>query len=284
MRARVREALIQTLPTVRADSFIALSFAFMALDLALPKTGPLRERLAEYFDDFPLAEFVTDVLTEDLERRDERYEHEQKLTDLDGYQDPAGVADNFIERFQTLPWSYILTFALPHQLHELIPADSTTLQLSPQLCICRPTQDFQGLYPLETDNPVLNNSLLGPTGFFSPHPKGARAQWEPGAVYFQIQVEGFIGRYALSPTVNAAEHLVRSFFGLGLATEVFKSTGFFRAHSRTIPVYVHRATRDGRWEPSTIYTLSPSIGRGLHSLTVGDPNDALRIEPPDTEG
>jgi hypothetical protein len=218
VRARVREALIQTLPTIRADSFIAMSFAFMALDLALPKTGPLRERLAEYFDDFPLADFVMDVLTEDLDRRNETYEQEQKLTDLDGYQDPAGVADNLIDRFQTLPWSYILTFALPHLLHELIPADSTTLQLSQQLRICRPTQQFQALYPLETDNPALNNLLLGPTGFFSPHPKGTQAQWEPDAVYLQIQVEGFIGRYAMSPTVNAVEHLVRSFFGLGLAT------------------------------------------------------------------
>jgi hypothetical protein len=45
VRARVREALIQTLPTVRADSFIALSFAFMALDLAFfNKTGLIQCR------------------------------------------------------------------------------------------------------------------------------------------------------------------------------------------------------------------------------------------------
>jgi hypothetical protein len=280
VRARVKDALARALSTVGVGNYISMSFAFMAVDAGLPKTGPLRAQLARYLDDFPFSEFVNDVLTEEFQQRsDFQSESGRKLTELPGYEDPSVAAEDLIRRFETLPWSYKLTAPFPHKLHDLIPADADDFELGPNLRICRATPEFQERYPLATDHPAINQRLLPPTGLINPHPPGAKAQWESNEVYFQIDAEGFIGRYAYSPTTSAAEGLLRSFFGLGLASDLFQSHSYLLSYSRPIPVYIHRATRAGTWEPVTRYDLSESVTRGIRSLYLGHPNDALRILP-----
>ena len=284
VRSRVRDAIAQALPHIQVGSYIAMSFAFMAVDMALPKKSPVRELLARYLDDFPLSDFINDVLSEDLERRDDfRFDSERKLTDLEGYDDPKATAEELISRFETLPWSYALTAVLPHQLRELIPDGAAEIQLGPSLRICRPTHAFQTAFPLLADNPAANDRLAGPARYFNRGQPRAAAQWAFDEIYFQIDAQGFIQRFPYSPTVSTAERLLRSFCGLGLATGLFQSHSYLASHSAPIPVFVHRRAVNGKWEPFTRYNLSESVARGLRTLYVGHPNDVLRIKPLDTE-
>ncbi len=280
VRASAKDAIAQVLPTLDVGSYIAMTFAFMTLDATLPKSGPVRDQLAQYFDGLPLAEFVNEVLSEELEHRDDfRFDSNRKLTDLDGYDDPAATAEGLLRQFETLPWSYRLTGLLPHQLHELLPSGRTAVQLAPNLHICRATPEFQATFSLATDNPSANDRLLGQGAF--ERPRLPAAQWTSDGLYFQIQTEGFIGRHPHSPAISTAEGLVRSFCGLGLAIDLFRSESYLFGHFNPIPVYVHRLSKDGKWIPFTRYNLSDSVARGLHSLHVGDANDMLRIKPLD---
>lgn len=284
VRSRVTDAIAEALPHIQVGSYITMSFAFMAVDAALPKKSLVRELLAKYLDDFPLSEFINDVLSEEFERRDDfRFDSERKLTDLDGYDDPKATAEELIRRFETLPWSYTLTAILPHQLRELIPDGAAEVQLGPSLRICRPTPAFQTAFPLLADTPAANDRLAGPAGYLSRGQPRATTLWDSAEVYFQIEAQGFIQRYPYSPTVSTAERLLRSFLGLGLATGLFQSHSYLASHSAPIPVFVHRRTANGNWEPFTRYNLSESVAQGLRTLYVGHPNDALRIKPPDTE-
>ncbi len=284
VRSNVKAALAAALPGIPAGGYIGMNFAFMAVDAALPKKNAVRDQLAEYLGDFPLSEFVNDVLTEDLENREDfkQFGSNHKLTDLKGYEDPSAISENLINRFETLPWSYMLTLRLPHHLHDLVPINVPRVELGANLHVCRGTTEFQRTFPLTTDNLALKERLLGPPpGPINPRPPNAQAYWDRDEVYLQIQTAGFIGRYGHSQTTQTAKRLLRSFIGFGLATELFEEHSYFRSYSDAMPIYVHRASTHGTWQPLTRFNLSASVARGIYAVYITG-TDPLRIKSMDT--
>lgn len=94
-KKRLIEVITKGLSFIIADHgmFIDRKSYFIGLfqaDEVVPKNGKLAKQLAEYVDEFPIMDFVSDTLTVELRDLD-KYQKEPasiKLTELEGYTDP----------------------------------------------------------------------------------------------------------------------------------------------------------------------------------------------------
>jgi hypothetical protein len=74
--------------------------------------------MVDYISEFPFSDFVIDTLETELWELDKYVSNPPavKLTDIEGYAEKETVAARLINAFNSLPWTYQLTFALPKQL------------------------------------------------------------------------------------------------------------------------------------------------------------------------
>jgi hypothetical protein len=277
-RTRLRELLIDALPDIKAKNgmFIErLTAARLILaDAILPRTGQFRERLLEYIGDFPLADFVIEVLGQELWELD-RYLFDQtpNIPDIPEYADVPATADRLLTDFESLPWSYRVTIPLPEALDGLLPPGYDSLDLSPSVRLVRATGEFISEFPLTHSNGQrtrrMGGTSLGLLGLLS-DPK-----WETDRMYLQISTDGFINQYGTSATAHTALRLLRSFCGLGIATRLFKYEYAYSATPFKSSPYVHRKSSDGIWSPATRFDLDESISHGLSGLKLHDLNGKL---------
>lgn len=274
-RASLHAALKAALPkfTINNGMFPNRSSIDRLIDAecVLPQTGKLHDRLVEYVDDFPFTEFILDVLGDELWHLDKyRPDTNPKLTEIQGYHDADAVAARLLDQFESLPWQYRLTVKLPDALGELLHSAETAATLSPSICIIRATEEFANQFPLETASDQLNQRLAGGENVLNFLAKAKpKPKWDYGSLYLQIATEGFIGQYGASATSSHAERLLRSLFGMGLATRLID---FRYTYSPTPPktsVYLHRQG-DGTWEPTTRYDLNDAVSRCIANLRLHD--------------
>lgn len=170
---RLFEVLRTALPTVKAKNGMFIerksAMGIAVCDMTLPQTGKLHERLIEYVDEFPFVEFVLDVLADELWKLD-KYDSEReavKLCEIEGYSDPGAIATRLIDSFQTLPWTYQLSFRLPDQLKGLLRPTVDEVALSPSLKIVRATKQFSSQFPLAAPNKKQQERMKGSVGLLS---------------------------------------------------------------------------------------------------------------------
>ena len=250
-------------------------------DHILPRNGKLHDRLLEYIDSFPLSEFITETIGQELWELDRYLSNTTvNLTEIEEYTDVQALTKRLLDDFDSLPWSYELTIELPEALNNLLPAGSTVATLSPTVRLIRPSHTFIDAFPLAHPNKQRHSRLRGAesgllsTLFLNSEP----AQWDKNRLYLQISAEGFIGQYGGSATSHSTERVLRSLCGLGIATNLFKVEYTYSSTPWKNQVYVHRRYPDG-WQPVTRYSLNEFIARGLSALKLQPIEGML-----DTEG
>jgi Apea-like HEPN len=277
-RKRLNETLAEALPSIEAKNgmFIDLpsTAKLVKADLVLPQTGPLRNRLVEYIDEFPLSVFVTETIGQELYELD-RYLSDQTvaLIDIPEYADAPATANRLLDNFESLPWTYQVSVPLPEALTDIFQPDQDFLALSPSIRIVRPAKAFVEEYPLEHLNSKRNKpTLAGLLG------AGEPTKWNTERLYIQIAGEGFIGPFGGSGTAHTIERTLRSFCGLAIATQLFKVEYTYSPSPWKTSVYVHRKSADDTWFPTTRYDLNEAISRGLDGLKLHDLDGWLDTE------
>jgi GR25 family glycosyltransferase involved in LPS biosynthesis len=156
-----------------------------------------------------------------------------------------------------------LTIRLPQQLVPLLPPGENNIVLSDEIELVRADDNFQGLYPLETDG--ASSPPKGLLGLVASRP----SSWEPSAEYLQISVNGFIGPYGGSTPAWNAESILRAFFGLGIALTLFKATRKYAWPFGSKPsshFIMHRELSDHSWQYEGQLNLGDEQSRALDSL------------------
>jgi hypothetical protein len=276
-RARITELISQAIPLLDVEhgKFVkraseGVVFLFLA-DQALPQRGPLHDTLLAYVDDYPLAEFILDTLGAEL--RYAEYETEpaqKKLVAIAGYENADQVATRLVDEFAALPNHYRITFPLPNELWSCLPdrENQWTLETTSSRLV-RTSKELSDLLPLtassadaqaELSGGSLLSSLLG-TGPLS---------WEDGAVHLQIDVEGFIGPYGGSAPDLECRRFIRSFCGLGIALQLFKTNSNYSSYQPRHRYFVHRKDTDGKWQVERRLELDDSVSRSLARLQLAD--------------
>ena len=272
-RARLDESVAKGLTSVKAKNGMFIermsTLGLAVADFVLPQNGRLHDRLLEYIDSFPLSDFITETIGQELWEIN-RYlpDTTVALTDIEEYADPQAVTKRLLDDFESLPWSYQITIELPEPLNKLVPVDELIVELSPTVRLVRPNVAYDEVFPLDHSNKHRQGRLKGDsTGLLSsllidPQP----AKWDKNRVYLQISVEGFIGQYGGSGTSQKAERALRSLCGLGIATNLFKVEYTYSSTPWKNHVYVHRKMPDGAWTPITRYSLGDAVARGISAL------------------
>jgi hypothetical protein len=166
---------------------------FILADMVLPQSGKLHDRLVDYIDEFPLTDFVTETLGEELWYLDKYLGDSPtvNLSAIEGYGDPSLVAARLVESFDTLPWTYQLTFALPQQISGLLPPSVDEFSLSPKVRLVRATERFAQEFPFSSENKKRQQRMKVSVGLLSSLLFDDPASWKKETLYLQILTEGW---------------------------------------------------------------------------------------------
>lgn len=271
-KARIMELLSKaiTLIDVNHGKFVKRTsggtvFLFMA-DQALPQRGPLHDTLLAYVDDYPLVEFVLDVLASELQSA--KYEAEpaqKKLSEIPGYENTDEVASRLVTQFEALPNKYRITCPLPKALWQCLPADKSqwTFETTSSRLV-RTSKELSELLPLEVTDADKKTELFG-GGLLSSFLTGP-VTWEDDAVHFQMDVEGFVGPYGGSVPDLEARRFIRSVCGLGLALQLFQINSNYPLYPPKHGYFVHRKDNEGKWTAERRLELDDRTSWGLEKL------------------
>lgn len=208
--------------------------ALSSLDEALPKSGKTVAPLASMIDDRPASDFVADRISRQLSgaggwKEDPRSE---PLTDIAGFEDTAAIARDLVAEFDSLPWRYIFSMRLPHQL-------GATL---------RPMIDRTGRQGIGggiylADDRALDPHFPLPPGISSFSLLGDGHAWGANNVYLQVPLEGYADRYGSSGTARRAAETLQTFIGLGIALRLFRYDPSYSPLGFAQPAIVHQVQR-----------------------------------------
>jgi hypothetical protein len=274
-KRRLKELVADGLRSVHAKNgmFIERSSVLnlIVADLALPQTGKLHDRLIQYIDEFPLTDFVTETIGQELYEI-QKYLPDQTvaLTEIAEYKDATATASRLVDDFDTLPWTYRVSIPLSESLKELIPLDQDAIELAPAIRLVRPSDKFVSEFPLEHPNSQRAKRLKEGASLFFGLLDTDRAEWNTERIYLQMACDGFIGQYGGSGTAHTTERMLRSFCGTGIATRLFKFELSYSPTPWKTSAYVHRRLQDDTWSPVTRYELGDAIARGLAGLKLHD--------------
>ena len=207
---RLDEILRDAVQHLRVSNGMMLDWystaALSSLDEALPKSGKTVAPLASMIDDRPASDFVADRISRRLSGAGGWKEEprSEPLTDIAAFEDTAAIARDLVAEFDSLPWRYIFSMRLPHQL-------GATL---------RPMIDRTGRHGIGGGIYVADDRALAPPfplppGISSFSLLGDGHAWGANNVYLQLPLEGYADRYGASGTARRAAETLQTFIGLG---------------------------------------------------------------------
>ena len=233
----------------------------------------MREILEQNVSGEPFSDFVTDVLSTEL-LKTQQYNEEQNpvpLTDIAAYRDRTAVAGRLVSEFQSLPWDYALTIEMPSGIGDALRG-VIGHALSTSVCLLAPNEQFSTEYPSPpwTDVPVRPTTLQSLLSAY-------QARWNPNSVYLQIRMAGFIPRFGSSAPLEEGINTIKSFFGLGLALNFFRSGSRFGEPPANVCPWVHRLAGE-KWEYERYTELDSSLSALVYKLEFDDRDGAVETE------
>lgn len=242
---------------------LSYSGSFMELlnaETKLPQSGPIREALSRYVSDHSVLDFIPEAIQTRLKQL--TYTEERNELPLIAALEIADVevfSGQLLEEFESLPWPYWATINLPRSLADFITRLDQIHELSPQV---RLIHDQAEIGKTAAPDMSASNSLLtGLGGFF-----GKTAKYSEERKALQLKVKGFVPQYGGSGTVDDTRSLMRSFFGIGVALEIFKFS-----YSPALPpsrqqITFRRFDHEEGINPS--HSLSDAETSAIYKLTV----------------
>lgn len=293
--ARLIESVAENLEKARVNNKVFLNFDsipnLFTSDEILPKTGTVRNKLNKsIIEDWPLFYFLYESISRDIYENG-TYDSDAKesfLKELPSYDDLKVKAKQLIEEFNSLPWSYLISYELNANIGQQFRQLIGDHNLSQNLTLTCPTSNYDQIYPLQSgiaqrDKEFFSDSRSGigicgiaglPTDVSKP-----LNQWNQNTSYLQLKTEGFIGQYVKTNPVEEAIATLKSFFGLSLAVRLMKIKEVPLGLSWARPqlesrIIVHRMI-DDKWQVWTTYALPLDLSETLNKLEIDDRDGSL---------
>lgn len=166
------------------------------------------------------------------------------------------LAEQIVSSIESLPRRYSYSFPLSEQIDAgFLPGGPWPI--GTQFEVAKGSA-FTTRYPFPsaTDPDAFQLSFAGLLG---------RPEAQPNRAHLTLALAGYMQPVSLpGPTQEAADHFIRSFFGLALAYNVFRYQQPWRHILRT-DVYVHELT-SGKAEPKMVFPLDSTTSRTLEGI------------------
>lgn len=280
-RNRLIEAVAEGLPTIKVNNGMfldrmSLLFGLFKAEEVIPERGPVRNRLIEYVNDYPVTDFIGERLRTELRERDAYDSNTPSigLTDLEGYEDPRAMAQARVDELESLPWKYTLSIRLPAKIDEFFHGLADELALAEHVRIVTSRVILDERFPLLSPDEKKNRRIHGSGGLLVT-PKDPK--WEENSSYLQIDVQGYVGDYGTTMPAIRAKEAVRSLCGLAIATRLLRVEWTFTPFPMKSHFYVHRHTDVG-CEIDGKFELDDHYASTFNDLELHDLNGKLNEE------
>ncbi len=283
---RLKQLLAENLVRIRVDKNVFLDYqstlGLASLNKVLPGKGSLHDKLQNYIGENPLFDFVYETLSRDLYENG-TYDPEKTATPLQefpNYTDLKSVASCLVDDFESLPWSYLISFELPKSIGEPFSGVLSSYSLTSTLKVVVPNEEYDSLYPLQSGIKERDQWLFMGYGLLSYLSKAET--WNKETVYIQMDKEGFIGRNNIKTMpIEEALGMLKSFIGLSLATRLMKV-----GEERTALPYgappkyrfiIHRNLTEG-WQIWSTYELPTGLSATINKIVIDDLDGRIKAE------
>lgn len=282
-KKRILEIVTEQLPHVIVNNNMFLdrksSYRLFLAEDSLPKKGALKNQLEKYIGEFPLFEFLSESLSREL-YENQKYDSNSpsaKLTEINGYEDSEALTKRLIESFSTLPWEYTLTIKFENDFGELFCKKIKNFSVSDSIQLSCPDEEFKNRFPLVSGNEARDRSLLGGNllglGLRIPTPQ----EWDENAIYFQVKVDGFIGKYGITAPLEEAISIFKSFCGLSIALRIIKVNHTYRPTPSKAKFFIHKKELEN-WVVENTHELDSATSDSFNDLVVNDLDGSLDSE------
>lgn len=285
-QAQLRESLTEQLANASVRNGMFLSdITSMYLFLAqspLPTTGKIHDRILKLIGESPFVDFISGTLARELfETQEYQTEESPKpLSSLPAYEDLSAVSNRLVADFNSLPWLYTITAALPLAFSKLFCSHIKHLKLSENISISYCDESFSKTYPFTSGIQKRDQSISG--GPLISLLMNRNKTWDEERAYIQIKVEGFIGKYTTTEPLIDAIGILRAFYGLGLALRLFKPSNSYQTYPQQEKIYIHRNI-DNAWVIEEAHHLELRHSDTIRDLKLHDLDGALDTEEKKTE-
>lgn len=250
----------------------SMIFVFLAEE-SLPDKGKIKEQLDNFLSETPLYDFIYETLSSELQQKF-NYDPElpeAHLISLEGYRRPRRLALRLVEEFDKLPWNYMLTIKLGDEISSSLGSLVGDCQLTKNLWLVRPTKEWDKKYPLKSSK---GSGLMSIASLLS---SSAKAEWEKDKLYFQLEVDGFVGYWESTETITNASALLKTFCGLGIALRLFKVDYKYKTAPIKASFQVHKKVND-RWAEQKAQEIETSVADTLDDLRFNDLDGELNTD------
>lgn len=287
-KARLIDDLTSRLQNIKVDKNIFLDYETVVglekLDKILPQSGPIHKNLKKYIGDAPLSTFIGETISGELV---ETFECDSKikgvsLISMTNYNDPKAVALRLIEEFNSLPFNYLVSFEFPPPLGERLREKiEKPFQLSSTMKIILPDGQYDQTYPLNTGKKRIDRELFD--SYWVLENLGGREtkKWNRKAVYLQIDVRGFVGKYSLMPPIAEVIATVKSIFGLSIALDFMSVKRKHLVRPRVRHLIIHRQIND-QWRIFKTQKLPMDFAEVLDNVEISE-NNGQKVDGKNTQ-
>ena len=279
-KRRLIEVVTEGLPTIRAKNGMFLDRTSLLLALyrteqSIPDKGPLRNRLATYIGDFPVMEFVGELLGIELDERDQYLSDTPsiELSNLEVYSNAEAKAQSLIDQLESLPWRYTLSVRLPTKINNILNNMFNDFQLSEHIRIVTSKAKLDEQYPLTSEDEKRHKRIHGRGGLLT---GPVDPKWEDSAAYLQIDLDGFVGVYGTTMPATRAKEILRSICGLAIAVRMLKVERTFSPFPVKSHFYVHRHTDGGGCKIDGKFEFEDLYASPFNDLEINDLDGRLK--------
>lgn len=262
---KISEALNSVTVSYGTHIDFASLLSLFNLDESLPNRE-YRETVQEYIGEPAVFDFV---VTELGQRIRDKFEYStdkntKNLTDLEGFEDIDSLATDLVNKFQTLPYSYVFTVSLNNKIVGDLPKGS--YQLGPTIKLIRPDDEFAAKFPFPENGG--STSLLG---IATP----GSSDWDQDKLYLQLEIDGYFTGLSQSGQVDRCRKQTKSIVGMLIAERLVKVTSSTNTVSESKrDILVHREEGDDYHFVSQV-KLDTNLASLIAGLEFDSVNDSL---------
>jgi hypothetical protein len=279
-KSRLKESVADNLAHARVTNDVFLNpystTKLSSAEVILP-TGKLQKTLNEYISETPLYDFIYESISRDIYENGTYSSNSETfpLSSLTSYRNLQNISNNLVEEFDTLPWSYLISFRLPSDVGIHFRDTVGKYSLSDSMQIVSPDDSYDSILPLQSGIEQRDKILfprLGLLSFYTPQ------KWCQKSAFVQFEAKGFIGWYLKTTPIEEVISSIKSLVGLALAVRLFKvkkkQVDPILKTTEMSSLIVHRKIND-HWQVWSTFKLPDDLSETLNRLEIISPADDL---------
>jgi len=261
-RPQLVAAIAKALQAAKVDGLLVDYDSLEGLDAAEDVLKEEVVELKKYIsEDRPLAWFAFGFIMRMVKHRDFAPQGDKLLSQIAEAPPLPQLAEQIVLALEALPTDYAVSVALPPAIDNPI-IDGGPWSIGSNASIAK-GQPFKSRLPVEPSDQSDPFQLYASRLF-------GGAPYQPDAAHLTVFVRGHLEYFSTQgPTYQAADHAIRTFFGLAL---VFGAVVYRARSIQPAPVdaYVH-ACRLQPAQPVLKFTLNTSTSRAIQHLYLAEP-------------